>query len=1096
MTEPLGGTTRYQYDELNALLAVDETPRADSTTAAGVTRFRYDANRNRVAQQDAEIQLVTYTFDALNRMTGLLQHTVPGTLGNAVSRRASPGGNPATALRWTFGHDPNGNVSSLDDPRGQHVGMTYDWLDRLTNRTYSAHADTTTGRPADFQPLRIAFTYDGNGNLLEAVETKQLGAGAVTERSSYAYDGLDRPSEFRRYDHDAAVPRWIQCAYDIVGNRREVTDPDGRVTRYTFDDRNRLKTVVTEATTAPLTTSYQWWEDSLLKRVDFPGGMRNDRGGVNAYDRADRVLRITHTNTAAGLTYSTFEYEYDANGNRLVQVERQPELTPSMSTNHYAYDRLNRLRQVDYDGRSVTYTLSASGNRLAEIGIDAVSGAPLNRSYVYGADPARPVVTYSGVNALARIDDNLHPVDSILFEYDRNLNQVAKIRGGDRREFHFNIRDELGAAAVGGAQVRFDYDPNGMRVKKLGAVETRYLYDQAAVLVEYGASADAFATRRKYDYSYELLGSTELAGAAAKREFYLKDGLMSTANLVGSGGAISQSYRYDAWGRVLAQDGASTNPRQFTGQYRDSETGLQYFGARYYDEELGRFISQNPSLGDALAPPSLHRYLYAHANPLGYIDDDGRSATLVGATAGFFWGFGQMVGTMVLDVRDTHYRDTWDYLAIWGRNVYGGAAMGASIDIGAGGPLTWAASGAMGGSGWDALTFGGGTAGVGTQNFQQFMASQTEGIETGAAAGVLFGFAGEALGLAGRGIAALMPETAEAATFGARLLKDKVAGVAQNVVSRLSGQHAAERALVVAEARERIALAVSGEFRERAMQTELLATKHLMEDQARLAQGLLSPAGIPDEGAFSAAVTELEDTFLGRTMQSAEVPTEVSPTVGLMHPMPPGGPGFRGGPPQWPPRNIPPPGSWNAPPPAQIVSDVYRTGGRPFVFVELPSGERQAFYRSSGVNSHRPDQWLPFDGLDTVNSWALYEHTPGLNRQRIMVEGAEGREVPVVNVNQGWFNKAAYSGRHLPENHPLHRFGTEQYREISRYLGQELSHVRQNHGIPILTPERGNEIFNLYGVPRSIVPQDLYEPGVREYMYPSPRARAPTVPGR
>jgi RHS repeat-associated protein len=104
------------------------------------------------------------------------------------------------------------------------------------------------------------------------------------------------------------------------------------------------------------------------------------------------------------------------------------------------------------------------------------------------------------------------------------------------------------------------------------------------------------------------------------------DGLGSTANLTDGAGNLAQSYRYDAWGRVWQKVGASSNPRQYIGHYHDEETGLDYFGARYYDSEIGRFLSQDSYLGQADVPPSLHRYLYAYANPLRYVDLTGYSS--------------------------------------------------------------------------------------------------------------------------------------------------------------------------------------------------------------------------------------------------------------------------------------------------------------------------------------------------------------------------------------------------------------------------------------------------------------------------------------
>jgi RHS repeat-associated protein len=64
----------------------------------------------------------------------------------------------------------------------------------------------------------------------------------------------------------------------------------------------------------------------------------------------------------------------------------------------------------------------------------------------------------------------------------------------------------------------------------------------------------------------------------------------------------------------------------FTGQEHDENTKLIYFGARYYDPDSARFLNQDSYLGEINTPPSLHRYLYAYANPLVYLDRDGHLA--------------------------------------------------------------------------------------------------------------------------------------------------------------------------------------------------------------------------------------------------------------------------------------------------------------------------------------------------------------------------------------------------------------------------------------------------------------------------------------
>jgi RHS repeat-associated protein len=67
-------------------------------------------------------------------------------------------------------------------------------------------------------------------------------------------------------------------------------------------------------------------------------------------------------------------------------------------------------------------------------------------------------------------------------------------------------------------------------------------------------------------------------------------------------------------------------PVGFTGYIKDSESGLYYARARYYDPSIGRFMTEDPEAGRDLQPPSLHRYLYAYANPTVYADPTGRDS--------------------------------------------------------------------------------------------------------------------------------------------------------------------------------------------------------------------------------------------------------------------------------------------------------------------------------------------------------------------------------------------------------------------------------------------------------------------------------------
>jgi RHS repeat-associated protein len=90
-------------------------------------------------------------------------------------------------------------------------------------------------------------------------------------------------------------------------------------------------------------------------------------------------------------------------------------------------------------------------------------------------------------------------------------------------------------------------------------------------------------------------------------------------------------------GPCAANPGVGTGqPRKFTGKERDAETGLDYFGARYYASKIGSFTTPDPVYTwreNLLDPQRWSRYVYGRNNPLRYMDPDGRELRLTGTSA-------------------------------------------------------------------------------------------------------------------------------------------------------------------------------------------------------------------------------------------------------------------------------------------------------------------------------------------------------------------------------------------------------------------------------------------------------------------------------
>jgi len=104
---------------------------------------------------------------------------------------------------------------------------------------------------------------------------------------------------------------------------------------------------------------------------------------------------------------------------------------------------------------------------------------------------------------------------------------------------------------------------------------------------------------------------------------YQYDGLGSTRQLTDSSGAVTDSYFYDAFGVTLASTGTTVNDYLFTGEQYDSALDNYYLRARYYDQGTGRFTQMDTWMGINSDPITLHKYLYANADPVSFVDPTG-----------------------------------------------------------------------------------------------------------------------------------------------------------------------------------------------------------------------------------------------------------------------------------------------------------------------------------------------------------------------------------------------------------------------------------------------------------------------------------------
>ncbi len=131
---------------------------------------------------------------------------------------------------------------------------------------------------------------------------------------------------------------------------------------------------------------------------------------------------------------------------------------------------------------------------------------------------------------------------------------------------------------------------------------------------------------KQYTYGLSLLSQRQLINGQWVTSFYVYDGQGHVRFLTDGNGNITDSYEYDSFGNLINQTGNTPNNYLYNGEQFDADLNLYYNRARYLNADTGRFWSQDIYEGSLANPTSLHKYLYANANPVNMIDPSGTSS--------------------------------------------------------------------------------------------------------------------------------------------------------------------------------------------------------------------------------------------------------------------------------------------------------------------------------------------------------------------------------------------------------------------------------------------------------------------------------------
>jgi RHS repeat-associated protein len=466
-------------------------------------------------------------------------------------------------------YDAAGNLYQLTHFNGAVTTYTYDALNRLLSRA-------TPGEPT------VSFTYTPTGKYL----TSTAADGTV----NYGYNALDQLTTKATPEGTLSYTYFPSGKVETIAS----SNPNGISVAHTYDDLNRLSTVVDNRLQGNQTTTY-------------------------TYDPASNVASVATPNSlTASFTYNAL--------NRLTALT-----TPVSSYNYQLGATGNRTSATEGNGRSLTWNYDG----IYRLTNETIAGDPSNNgSASYSLDPVgNRTSVNSSFNGFTPIAGTYNADDEISSEtYDANGNVTST----DGMNYTYDSQNHMLTASGNGKSISMIYDAFGNRVAKtVNGVSTQYLVEDDVnptglpqVVEELTGSFGAGVVTRTYTYGLQRI-SQNLSPAVSGNStwtpsFYVYDGGGSVRQLTNSNGTVTDEYEYDAYGNSFTKSGTTPNNYLYRGEQYDSDLGLYYLRARYYNPATGRFLSRDPEAGKPIDPKTLHKYLYANGDPINGIDPMGR----------------------------------------------------------------------------------------------------------------------------------------------------------------------------------------------------------------------------------------------------------------------------------------------------------------------------------------------------------------------------------------------------------------------------------------------------------------------------------------
>ncbi|GAA5039038.1 RHS repeat-associated core domain-containing protein [Actinopolymorpha pittospori] len=570
-TDPEGHRASYTYDLLGQRIGADDPDAGKSLTS-------YDDNGNPLAVWDAKTLAKGGDTPTLSTDYDKLDRPVNRWAGASKEGRLVSSWSYDSA-RITNGVGQLADMTTYDGHHRYTVSATgYDSRGRITGKRWKFPAGLISGLVKD-QTYTVTYGYDAADHLKTiGYPDKVLGAPAET----------------------------LTTGYDDLGNPKTLQG----TTRNPLTGRDTTTTYISD-------TSYA--SDGKIAGRDYANPHHPLR---RAYGYDAESQRLTHVQTLVGgpgddepKAKQDDTYRWDPAGNLTSLTDNA---LPKPVATCFSYDDLSRLahawttKQTDCGDSDSTHTHDGPAGFNSSWTYTGDGNIASRRSLLQGTtkydytDPDHPhAVTKAGAKS---------------FKYDTNGAMDTKVKLGlVPTTMDWDAQHQLTSVTTEHLlKTKFVYAPDGTRLARVDPTGTATLYiDGQEITLLLGVGLTAKATR-----FYQIADTTVAERVHGIFKWQFNDMQGSAQIAVPKGTSLVERTYYDPYGDIRPGSAPPVTDHGFLGKVKDPTTGLNALGARYYDADLGRFISTDPA-SDPASAQTLNPYSYGANNPIIYADPTG-----------------------------------------------------------------------------------------------------------------------------------------------------------------------------------------------------------------------------------------------------------------------------------------------------------------------------------------------------------------------------------------------------------------------------------------------------------------------------------------